>query len=156
MSPHSNNYTVELVGIQISLQFLAVIDHLHGRNVHFFTDCQAAILTSFHNQLTKTKIEITLELMISAIIEKDNMIHVHWVPGNKDIMDNELADQQAKAASHEMLVSNEPCGIGFQCQQRGKHLTETPDGEKVEVKVYAVWENGQDSGNILGRRDMNI
>ena len=61
-----------------------------------------------------TKIEITMDinqLMISEIMEKDNKIHVHWVPGHKDIMGNELADKQAKAAAHEMLVSKEPCGI---------------------------------------------
>ena len=44
-------------------------------------------------------------------MEKDNKIHVHWVPGHKDIMGNELAEQQAKVAAHEMLVSKEPCGI---------------------------------------------
>ena len=40
------------------------------------------------------------------------MIHVHWVPVHKDIMGNELADQQAKAAAHEMLVSKDH--VGFQ------------------------------------------
>ena len=112
-SPHSNIYTGELVGIQISLQFLAEIDNLCGRNIHFFTDCQAAILTAFHNQLPTTKIEITMKIkqMISEIMDKDNMIHEHWVPGHKDNMGKELADQQAKAAAHEMLVSKEPCGI---------------------------------------------
>ena len=33
VSPHSNNYTGELVGFQISLQFLAEIDKLRGKNV---------------------------------------------------------------------------------------------------------------------------
>ena len=40
VSPHSNNYTGELVGIQISLQFLAEIANLRGRNIHFFTDAR--------------------------------------------------------------------------------------------------------------------
>ena len=94
------------MGIQISLQFLAEIDSLRGRNIHFFTDCQAAILTAFHNQLQMTKIEITMDIkqLINEIMEKDNMIHVHWVPAHKDIMGNELADQRAKAAAHEMQI----------------------------------------------------
>ena len=93
VSPHRNNYIGELVGIQISLQILAEIDKLRGRNIRFFTDCQAAILTAFHNQLPMTKIEITMDIkqLISEIMEKDNMIHVHWVPAHKDIMENELS-----------------------------------------------------------------
>ena len=89
----SHNYIGELVGIQISLQFWAEFDNLRGRNIHFFTDCQAAILTAFHNQLPMTKIEITMDIkqLISEIMEKDNAIHVHWVPAHKDIMENELS-----------------------------------------------------------------
>ena len=76
VSPHSNNYTGDLVGIQISLQFLAEIDNLRGRNIHFFTDCQAAILTAVHNQVPMTKIEITMDIkqLISEIMKKDNKI----------------------------------------------------------------------------------
>ena len=135
VSPHSNNCTGELVGIQISLQFLAEVENLRGRNIHFFTDCQAAILTAFHSQLPMTKLEITVDIkqLISEIMEIDNMIHVHWVPGHKDIMGNELADQQAKAAAHEMLVSKEPCGIPVDKKEACTELKRQM-GEKWKLK----------------------
>ena len=54
VSPASNNYTGELVGIQTALEFMAeLVDNkgLTGRQIHVFTDCQAAIAAAFGNQL---------------------------------------------------------------------------------------------------------
>ena len=42
VSPYSNNFTGELVGIQISLEFLADVSEVVNRNIHVFTDCQGA------------------------------------------------------------------------------------------------------------------
>ena len=60
VSPMSNNYTGELVGIQIALEFLSKIDHsdLVDRSIHLFTDCQAAIITAFDKKPQTSKIEI--------------------------------------------------------------------------------------------------
>ena len=38
VSPYSNNFTGELVGIQISLEFLADVSEVENRNIHIFTD----------------------------------------------------------------------------------------------------------------------
>ena len=54
VSPVGNNFTGELVGIQIAVEFLAEYDGndaVHGRNIHIFTDCQAAITAAFHNEI---------------------------------------------------------------------------------------------------------
>ena len=53
VSPMSNNYTGELVDIQIALEFLPEIDHsdLVDRSIHLFTDCQPAIITAFDKKL---------------------------------------------------------------------------------------------------------
>ena len=39
VSPLSNNYTEELVGIQIVLEFLVETDTVNHKNIHFLTDC---------------------------------------------------------------------------------------------------------------------
>ena len=46
VSPMSNNYTDELVGIQIALEFLSELDHsdLVDRSIHLFTDCNQQLL----------------------------------------------------------------------------------------------------------------
>ena len=60
VSPMSNNYTGELVGIQIALEFLSEVDHsdLVDRSIHLFTDCQPAIITAFDKKPPTSKIEI--------------------------------------------------------------------------------------------------
>ena len=110
VSPYSNNFTGELVGIQISLEFIAGVSEVENRNIHVFTDCQGAIVSAFQNQIPTNKIEIVTSIKqhITQIGEKGNKIHVHWVPGHKDILGNELEDQQAKAGTEEMVSAKDP------------------------------------------------
>ena len=58
VSPYSNIFTGELVGIQISLEFIADVSEVENRNIHVFTDCQGAIASAFQNQIPTNKIEI--------------------------------------------------------------------------------------------------
>ena len=62
----SNNYTGELVGIQIVLEFLSEIDHsdLVDRCIHLFTDCQPAIITAFNKKPPTSKIEIVTKISV--------------------------------------------------------------------------------------------
>ena len=62
VSPLSNNYTGELVGIQIGLEFLSELDYVQNRSIHILTVCQPAIKTAFGNQLPKNKIDIVFDI----------------------------------------------------------------------------------------------
>ena len=110
VSPLSNNYTGELVGIQIGLEFLSELDYVQNRAIHILTDCQPAIKTAFGNQLPKNKIDIVFDIKnsLGKIQERNNKIIVHWVPGHKEIEGNELADKQAKEAASEMCKPDIP------------------------------------------------
>ena len=79
VSPLSNNYTGELVGIQIGLEFLAETDTVKHKKIHILTDCQSAIRTAFGNELPRNKIEIILDIKnnLSKIRERQNKIKVH-------------------------------------------------------------------------------
>ena len=113
VSPISNNYTGELVGIQIGLEFILELENIQNRPIHILTDCRPAIKTAFGNHLPKNKIEIVFDIKnsLGKIWERNNKINVHWVPGHKEIEGNELADKQAKEAASEMSkpdISIEP------------------------------------------------
>ena len=61
----SNNYKGELVGIQIDLECLTDLagnNNLRNRRNHIFTDCQAAIISTFNNVITINKIDIILQI----------------------------------------------------------------------------------------------
>ena len=87
VTPIGNNYTGELVGIQIGLEFLAELEYIQNRSVHILTDCQPAIKTAFGGHLPKCKIETVLSIneSMSKICERGNEVNIHWVPGHKDI-----------------------------------------------------------------------
>ena len=85
--PYSNSFTGDLVGIQISLEFIADVSQVENRNIHVFTDCQGVIATAFQNQCPSNKIEIVTSVKQHRqnISRKGNIFHVHWVPGHDDI-----------------------------------------------------------------------
>ena len=58
--PMSNNYTGELVGIQIALEFLSEIYHsdLVDKCINLCADCQPAIITVFDKKPPTSKTEI--------------------------------------------------------------------------------------------------
>ena len=89
VSPMSNNYTGELVGIQIALEFLSELENsdLGERSIHFFTDCQPAIITAFENKPPTSKIEIVTRIKecLRCLYSKGNTINVHWVPVTKTL-----------------------------------------------------------------------
>ena len=140
VSPYSNNFTGELVGIQISLEFLADVSEVENRNIHVFTDCQGAIVSAFQNQIPTNKIEIVTSIKqhITQIGEKGNKIHVHWVPGHKDILGNELADQQAKAGAEEMVSAKDPVVMTMDKREAVAEI-KRQIGEKWKLK----FENSQ-------------
>ena len=140
VSPYSNNFTGELVGIQISLEFLADVSEVENRNIHVFTDCQGAIVSAFQNQIPTNKIEIVTSIKqhIAQIGEKGNKIHVHWVPGHKDILGSELADQQAKAGAEEMVSGKDPVVMTMDKREAVAEI-KRQIGEKWKLK----FENSQ-------------
>ena len=62
VSPYSNNFTGEMVGIEISLEFIAGVDHIQNRDIYIFTDCQGAIVSAFGNHIhvPSNKIELVI------------------------------------------------------------------------------------------------
>ncbi|XP_053379939.1 uncharacterized protein LOC123561196 [Mercenaria mercenaria] len=107
VSKNSNNYSGEIVGIEIALEFLADINTITGRKIHIFTDCQAAIMSAFCKEIPTNKIEAisNIKKYLAAIEERQNHTEVHWIPGHKNLTGNELADKQAKLAATEMSMA---------------------------------------------------
>ena len=106
VSPLSNNYTGDLVGIQIALDFMIGLEEqIKDTQIHFFTDCQPAIKAAFNGGLPSGKVDIILQIKesVNCLSDGGNDIIVHWVPGHRDIEGNELADCQAKEAANEMV-----------------------------------------------------
>ena len=65
VSPVSNNYTEELVGILIALKFMVSLDEqiqLKDRNIHFITDCQPDMIAAFNNSIISGIVDIVLQI----------------------------------------------------------------------------------------------
>ena len=137
VSPYSNNLRGELVGIQISLEFIADVSEVENRNIHVFTDCQGAIVLAFQNQIPTNKIEIVTSIKqhITQIGEKGNKKHVHLVPGHKDILGNELADQQAKEGAEEMTSAKDPVVMTVDKRGGGYCRDQATGMGEMETKV---------------------
>ena len=156
VSPWGNNFTGELVGIQISLEFIAEVSQVEDRDIHIFTDCQGAIISAFHNQIPKNKIGIitSIKESIQQISEKGNRIHVHWVPGHKEIAGNELADQQAKAGAQEMVAAQDHGPIAVDKREAIAEIKQKI-GEKWKLKfmMSEKMERIQETFFEVGKRD---
>ena len=156
VSPWGNNFTGELVGIQISLEFIAEVSQVEDRDIHIFTDCQGAIISAFHNQIPKNKIGIitSIKESIQQISEKGNRIHVHWVPGHKEIAGNELADQQAKAGAQEMVAAQDHGPIAMDKREAIAEIKQKI-GEKWKLKflMSEKMERIQETFFEVGKRD---
>ena len=156
VSPWGNNFTGELVGIQISLEFIAEVSQVEDRDIHIFTDLQGAIISAFHNQIPKNKIGIitSIKESIQQISEKGNRIHVHWVPGHKEIAGNELADQQAKAGAQEMVAAQDHGPIAMDKREAIEEIKQKI-GEKWKLKfmMSEKMERIQETFFEVGKRD---
>ena len=63
VSPLSNNYTGELVGIQIALEFMIGLEEkLKDTKINVFTDCQPAIKAAFNGGIPSGKVDIILQI----------------------------------------------------------------------------------------------
>ena len=116
VSPMSNNYTGELVVIQIALEFVSEIDHsdLVNRCTHLFTDCQPATILAFDKKPPTSKIEKVTKIKNKCckyLYCKGNSINEHWVPGHQDIRGNGLADKQSRQRRQQQRCENEDIPI---------------------------------------------
>ena len=89
----------------------------------------------------RTQIINSIEQRIKNIGEKRNKIHIHCVPGHKDILGNELADQQAKAGAEEMVSVKDPIVMAMDKREAiaeiKRHIR-----DKLKLKFKNVRENG--------------
>ena len=60
--PVGNNYTEELVDIQVGLEFLSELDGIQNRPIYILTDCQTEIKTALDIPSTKNKIDIVFDI----------------------------------------------------------------------------------------------
>ena len=102
---NGNNYLGEIVGIEMALSFLQDEVSITGRNIHLFVDCQSAIISGFGMDVPTYKVDIILNIrrLTSLLEDKENTLHVHWIPGHKDFEGNEKADNLAKEAAKGMV-----------------------------------------------------
>ena len=101
---NGNNYIGELVGIQSALHHISEQEEL-WKDIHFFIDCQPAIVSAFGSDTPRNKEDIILQIrqMTASLEDKGHILSIHWIPGHRDFKGNELADNLAKSAATEMV-----------------------------------------------------
>ena len=77
---------------------------------------------------------------IPQVMDKGNKINVHCVPGHKDILDNELTNQQAKTAAHEVACSKDPVEPVFDKKEAITEVKRNPV-KKMKAEIHAVRED---------------
>jgi len=104
VSSFSNNYAGEVEAIDLALNFLHITE-VHDKEIHMYTDCQAAIQSVFSTQTPKTKIATiqNAQRLRKELHDRNNSLTVHWIPGHMNITGNDLADRQAKEAAKEAV-----------------------------------------------------
>jgi len=104
VSSLSNNYADEVEAVDLVLNFIYNAD-IHSKEIHFYTDYQAAIQSVFSTQIPKTKIATILnaQRLRKELNDRDNSLTMHWKPGYMNISENDLADRQAKEAAKEAV-----------------------------------------------------
>ncbi|XP_053400720.1 uncharacterized protein LOC128557399 [Mercenaria mercenaria] len=109
VSKIGNNFSGEVVGIEIAMDFLVEATHIMDKKIHLFTDCQSAIIPVFFKETPAYKVETILKIKgkIGLLEDRRNTAAVHWIPGHKGLKGNELADQQAKLAAKSMIDSTD-------------------------------------------------
>ena len=107
---NGNNYMYngELVGILVALHHISEQEELR-KDIHFFIDCQPAIVSAFGSDTPRNKVDIILQLrqMTASLVDKGHIVSIHWIPGHRDFKGNEVADNLAKSAAREMVGNKE-------------------------------------------------
>ena len=107
---NGNNYIGELVGIliHVALHHISEQEELR-KDIHFFIDCQPAIVSAFGSDTPRNKVDIILQIrqMTAFLEDKGHILSIHWIPGHRDFKGNELADNLAKSAAREMVGKKE-------------------------------------------------
>ena len=166
---NGNNYIGELVGIQIALQNLCDQQNLQ-RNIHFFVDCQPAIISAFGSDAPKNKVDMIFHIrhMIASLESRGYSLYVHWIPGHRDFKGNELADTLAKKAAKEMQGKKEDFYDGvadtseliklMKKGSREKWQTIYENSQKTDILqeiISEVGKNQQNTGDIAVESTIN-
>ena len=82
---NGNNYLGEIIGLEITLKYLAEEAEVSNRSIHIFTDCQSAIESVFGNGMPSYKVDTVLHIrrISSYLKDRGNSVVVHWIPGHK-------------------------------------------------------------------------
>ena len=107
---NGNNYLGEIIGLEITLKYLAEEAEVSNRSIHIFTDCQSAIESVFGNGIPSYKVDTVLFIrrISSYLKDRGNSVVVHWIWGHKGFVGNELADSLAKEAAKGITVKTSP------------------------------------------------
>ena len=95
---NGNNYSGEIVGIEIALKHLSEYETRVNRSLHFFTDCQSAIPSAFGFSMPRYKMNIILNIrrLVAQLKDSGNRTSIHWIPGHRGFRGNEMVDSLAK------------------------------------------------------------